>query len=95
MTLFCQQNKTKKKTRLDAVWRGGVGREASSASDSDLERTVVCTMLSDQIGSDQEKLQVQYGILRIGSGCKGNVQCYRIGVAAEVQCDAVAVNNRT
>lgn len=28
-------------------------REASSASDSDLERTVACTMLSDQIGADQ------------------------------------------
>lgn len=54
-------------------------REASSASDSGRGRTVACTMLSDQIGLDQEKLQLPYGILKKGGGCKGSVsvQCYR------------------
>lgn len=66
MTLFCQQNK-KKQNRLDAGF-GGLGersermtqqrREASSASDSGRGRTVACTMLSGQFGSDQEKLQL-------------------------------------
>lgn len=69
-------------------------REASSASDSDLERTVACTMLSDQIGADQirNSCKSTIRILRKGGGCKGKVQCYRRcnGVCS----DAVAVNNR-
>lgn len=55
-------------------------REASSASDSDLERTVACTMLSDQIGADQ-----------IRNSCKYRRESYRRGAGARAKYNAIGV----
>lgn len=70
-------------------------REASSASDSGRHRTVACTMLSGQVGSDQEKLQMQvpYGNPEEGGRVQGQSTMLS---ALQRRCSvAVAVNNRT